>query len=415
MNTSERTDNQGDFLFNTLLFLLYCRLGVAAAGLNFALPIFTILILSHSLLITIIKLRISNIAMPIAVGVSFWSLSAIASWAGNAPLLNNSNATEQIVQLATYALFLNAITLTATNKHQLEKLTVFLKVFVVVGSILCIYQILTNKGFVGQDRTQIQRAFGTATHPVSYSLQILISIVGLEIIRKKSDKPIDRIYLGLFMISCVALALTFSRTGWLLFGFVFTSYYILSLKFFQRIAIAPFLVIIPLIAIISSDRFSDLGSLSFFFENYEFSSGVYDFRFVDNSISWRIANWSIALHDILEKPLIGYGPGQAVFISQFNLAIHNLFLEMLIEVGIFGFVGVLIMLIGFAISNRNSFEYKNQRVRQLWRLLLWALLFNISFSNSLIGQTATVLLLIMVIAIINIPDHESAEKKVGFL
>lgn len=415
MNISKRTQNQGEFLFNTLLFLLYCRLGVAATGLNFALPIFTILILSHSLLITIIKLQISKAAVPIVVGVSLWSLSAAASWVGNAPLLNNTNATEQIVQLATYALFFNAITLAAKNKQQLEKLTTFLKVFVVVGGFLCIYQILTKNGFVGQDRTQIQRAFGTATHPVSYSLQILVSIAGLEIIRKKSGKPIDRIHLGLFLLSCIALVLTFSRTGWILFGFVATAYYMLSLRIYQRILIAPFLLFAPLFAVISSDRFSDLGSLSFFFENYDFSSGVYDFRFVDNSISWRISNWSIALHDILEKPMIGYGPGQAVYISQFNLAIHNLFLEVLIEVGLFGFIGALITLFGFAVSNRNSIQNENKRVRQLWRLILWAFLFNIAFSNSLIGQTATVFLLIMVVAIINISDYESAEKKVELL
>ena len=393
--------SNSNVMMSLLLVMLYLRLfsgALGSLGAGGVAPLTTLAICGVAILSFLTRPTFSGPSFWLVVGLMIWNGVAIISWYINAPLIRPELATTQVALLTTYAFFLNALEIHTKEKTQYARLQKFLHTFIILGFILCIFQIGTGAGFQEHGRSTFKRAFGSDVHPVPFSLQIVIALVGLEIIRLKLNAPFGRKHLMFFAVSMLAMFLTYSRTGWLIFAIVFGSYALLNSKPILKVTVAPIALISIVFLAISSGRFDDLSTIGYFFENYDFESNVYDYRYIDNSLTWRIANWAIGLQSIIQQPWLGFGPGQAVAVSQFNLQMHNLLFEVLIEVGVIGALPMLVVLFSIARTPRilHQDATTNKSLHRLWRLLSFALFLNIMISNSLIGQTMTILLLLIV-------------------
>ena len=277
--------------------------------------------------------------------------------------------------------------------------------FVVVGATLAVIQVASHHGFVAAAKANIQRAFGSDVHPVSFSIQIVAACVGLECVRVKLRHSFTLWYAALMVLSICALYLTFSRTGWIMAMFV-VGYSVVSLgRWPTRALVLGIFVPLMLAGVSHSGRFSDLGSFGYFWENFDPNSSVFDYRFVDNSFSWRIVNWRYGFEQALQQPYFGFGPGQSAYSSYFNLEMHNIFLEAFYEGGVLGFTAFLIVVFGFFRIHRTlpAGNPCDRYARSLANGFGMALFFAVSFSTSFVDQLMSYMLYLLVLAVAYVP------------
>ncbi|MCL7464665.1 O-antigen ligase family protein [Phaeovulum sp. NW3] len=206
---------------------------------------------------------------------------------------------------------------------------------------------------------------------------------------------------AIYLLGGAALYLSFARTAWVVLLLVVLLTVWSRSRPALRVTLLPPVAGAGVLLALASGRFDDLASLSFFLDHYDFSASTYDFRYVDNSLSWRIANWAMGLRLALEQPLTGHGPGQAIVVSAFGLQMHNLFLEALVELGAPGLIAVVLVVTGLGRMRRHvpQSDPNARGIRALLGALGLGFLLTITLSTSLVGQTMTVMLLLMVLAL----------------
>jgi len=254
------------------------------------------------------------------------------------------------------------------------------------------------------------RAFGSDVHPVSFAIQIVIAATGIECQRLKGGHRFGWIHAILLLLAGLALYLTFARTAWALAAATFGLGMFLRGGISSRLAISLLVLPTVVFALMSSDRFADLGSLPFFWSNFSFENVVFDYRYIDNSVSWRIVNWALGYRQALELPLLGHGPGQSAAASYFNLEMHNILLESFFEGGAIGLAAFLIVIAGFAkIHLSLPRETKTDRnARQLANVFGLSLFAAVVFSTSMVDQLMTVVMYLMLLACASAPARPSA-------
>lgn len=332
--------------------------------------------------------------LPVLAGFALWlALGLISIMANDLPA--PQNAYRQFALLMLYALALNQMLLAATEPRFLPLVSRFLAGFVLLGGLLSFYQIATGTGFVAEGRSDILRAYGPDVHPVSWALQLVIALTGIEALRRVRGKPLNGFVVALYAIGLAALYLSFSRTGWAMLALVV----LFSVAAGARGALRPVLILCLGAAVLGffalSPRFSDLAGVGETLRNYDFTAQSYNYNLVDNSFSWRLVNWGQALTLAKDNLMIGVGPGQSSLSSQFDLKMHNLFLEAVVEVGAFGLLAVGMVLGGLLALHRAIPEGS-------WRAPVSALgagmLLSVLFSTSMIEQSVTILLYFLVLA-----------------
>lgn len=301
-----------------------------------------------------------------------------------------------VIQVSLYALFLPVVVnIIQTNpRYMMEQLAGFTKAFLIVGFLLSVYQIGSGNAFVSVTEAAVRRAYGTAAHPVSYGLQVICALVLLELIRLRLKLPFSKM---VFLVALISLYLTQSRTAWVFGGLLFIIYGGRRIQGMGRVLYYVAIAVILGVAATASDRFSDLSSLPTFLAQTDFSSDTYDFRYVDNSVAWRISSWVLSLKLAAQAPFLGFGPGQAAEVSYFGLSMHNIFLEFQIQTGLIGLLGFIILL-GGNVSMMRVLAKKTLE-RSLVQAYLFLLLVSASFGASLIYQTMTVFFYILILAV----------------
>ena len=333
-----------------ILSLLALRWGAGIAenfGFSNISELAAILMLAGLGLVFVMQFRLAADSWLLVAGLLSWAfVGALSLLANDVPAPVKSLTL--LALLALYALFANGCVLHLRTPAALRCVTLFAAAFIGLGALLSFYQIATGNGFVEPGNISIQRAFGSDVHPVSFAIQLVGALTLLEIGRTRLGRRISLIYGILFMMGGIALYLTFARTGWIMamivVGFGYLSQRSLPVKTFFLAVSVPLIVGLT----ISSGRFSDLGSLATFWANFSFDNLVFDYRYIDNSMSWRIVNWGYGLQQAFEQPILGFGPGQSASSSYFELEMHNLLLESFYEGGIFGAVACILTLGGLA-------------------------------------------------------------------
>ncbi len=394
----------------TAIFSLFALRWIAGILENFGLPMLSeltaILMLAGLSILFLQRMRLAQDSALFFIGTLTWFVSGSLSLAAN-PDADPRSTMSLLTLLLLYGLFANACTTYLRTPCSLKPLYRVMATFVLIGCALSLLQVLTNSGFVEIGRDNVQRAFGSDVHPVSFAIQIVAAMVALEVIRIKRHEPPNLIHLLLMASGTIALYLTLARTAWVMGLLIVAMALILRGSPLRRILISVFIAVAGLIFLTASARFSDLASLPTFLANFSTQDAVFDWRFVDNSVSWRIVNWSIGFNQAMEHPLLGFGPGQSAQSSYFSLEMHNIFLEVFFEGGIIGLGALLVTLAGLIRLHhrlpRATQQDRNARI--LTNAFGFTLFLAVTFSTSFVDQLMSFLLYILLITTTAIPSQ----------
>lgn len=112
---------------------------------------------------------------------------------------------------------------------------------------------------------------------------------------------------------------------------------------------------------------------------------------IGSNLSGREVIWQIVIESIKEKPIfgVGFGVSTEVILSEFNLSTHNIYLKILSETGVIGFIAFLLIVLDSLISNLHAFIYSNKfvvkRLSTFFASSLIAIYFNQFFETGLFG------------------------------
>ena len=363
-----------------------------------------IVMLAGLAVLTLLRMRLATSSVLFVAGVLAWIFTGALSVAAN-PLSDRTEAAALITLLLLYGLFTNAATTHLQTQSSLIPINRFLRAFIALGAALSVAQVASGTGFIDAGRDHLQRAFGSDVHPVSFAIQMVAALVALEIVRAKRAVRFRAVHLALLAIGAVALYLTFARTAWVMANLTVGYVLIMRGSLARRMIAFAAMATIGGALLSQSQRFADLGSLPLFFANFSVQDVVFDWRYVDNSVSWRIVNWSYGFQQAMEQPFFGFGPGQSATASYFNLEMHNIFLEMLFEGGIFGLAALLLTLAGLVRMHTRlpRATPADRYARALANGFGISLLLAITFSTSFVDQLMSFLLYMILLTVAAVP------------
>lgn len=355
------------------------------------------------------RMRVTADAALLVAGLLAWVLTAMVSYSANsvdAP----QDAVSLLALLALYALFANAAVTHLRDTKALLPIRRFLAAFILLGMILSAHQLLSGSGFAEPEKPGVIRAFGSDVHPVSFAIQIVTVMVALEVVRVKLGSNFGIWHSCLLLLGAISLYLTYARTAWIMAFLTLAFVMIVRANRTMRWLVVFVFLLTVSILVQSADRFSDLGSLPTFLASFSFSDAVFDYRFIDNSLSWRMVNWAYGLQQAMQQPVLGFGPGQSAASSYFNLEMHNILLEIFFEGGIFGLGSFLIVLAGLIHIHRHlpNTTQTDRYVRTLTNGFGISLLLAVLFSTSFVDQLMSVLLYFLLLSVAGV---ETADTK----
>jgi O-antigen ligase len=158
--------------------------------------------------------------------------------------------------------------------------------------------------------------------------------------------PIQHFHIAVYLLFLVALILSASRTGVALLGVALSVY-----LFVQRPALLPaFAAVFAILLWISpfGELFSDLKTVPEYIMKGEYVT--WDWRTAVTSVHWRIHHWYYLSTLGLERPWIGYGPGQTPLYSPFLLQAHNQFVEIFFDTGMVGLISFVVFWFSLALA-----------------------------------------------------------------
>jgi len=242
-------------------------------------------------------------------------------------------------------------------------------------SLVGLGQYLTGRTELVTQYDKFERVAGLSSHPVPFSLEIVLTFCVCELSRRKMRLPVTLFHLVVYTLFLVALVLSASRTGVALLGltlgiFLFTQKPALLPAFAAAFAVVTWMT--PF-----GELFSDLRSVPEYVLRGEYM--VWDWRTAVTSVHWRIHHWYYLSTLALERPSIGYGPGQVTLYSPFSLLAHSQFLEIFFETGVVGLISFAVFWFSLplaAMSDRQRLVISyGKKSAEIGTLRLWIAMF----------------------------------------
>ena len=184
-------------------------------------------------------------------------------------------------------------------------------------------------------------------HLAEYLPFVLVPSLAL-FFKAENNKKKKLIFGFLSVFFFVILILTFSRTSFLFFPFIlFLLIRNLGFNFKRKKTFLFILFLIPLFLLIAITFFSEFSlNNDFLKQNYPFLKKVLSKPF---SYEGRLDYWQQGWQGFLQKPIFGWGWGTFRIVSlrfqdlpfAFSWFAHNFYLQILIEIGVFGFVSLI--------------------------------------------------------------------------
>jgi len=263
----------------------------------------------------------------------------------------------------------------------------------------------------------IIRLFGSFTDPHSFALYLLLSlpfIISISISKIKDKFRKEWIWL---IICLFFIILSGTRGIWLgvVFGFI-AIIYLLFRKMNLRQSISPLLVIlvifvffIPIVSIFTTiPQFKESSSSQDNALILKRLTSILDLDEASNQ--GRIYIWKRSLESFKNYPLLGIGTGnfpvvlnQDIALAKAGSSAHNLYLNFLVENGIFGFILVLLIIIEILLTVLNILKLNipNQKklmIVSLFVFLVWT--FGYSFFDIALLDERVFLLFLTILGII---------------
>ncbi|MEO0255326.1 MAG: O-antigen ligase family protein [candidate division WOR-3 bacterium] len=187
-----------------------------------------------------------------------------------------------------------------------------------------------------------QRSSGVFYHSnSSAAFMVISSILTLSFILYSENKLVRRFLIFILFLTIFTTFLTLSRAGYLSLFFSFFVYFFFYLLKTKKIKNLFLFLVLSFLLTLSFILIIKILSPSIYLR---FQSIFWGKR--DISIWTRTLFWETCIKIFLEKPLTGIGIGQFAFlnVSQIHLHAHNVFLNLLAETGLPGFILFLIII-----------------------------------------------------------------------
>jgi O-antigen ligase len=220
----------------------------------------------------------------------------------------------------------------------------------------------------------ISRINGTLGHSNTFTSFILL-FISLSYWQLQQS---SRRWLWLSMLAILAFFLVSTKA---LFG-------LMMLTTFVLIVVAPklnpvtliggiLLIVLVVFAFASSDfgqeRLGSLSNTPLLNPDMDIWHAIILSRGDENSFNWRLSQWQYLLEQWRQHPLLGYGLGVSIHVSNNHLYPHNDYIRALVEGGIVGFISfisLLFMQVFRLIQLWQNANYLNTKQRDLCLVLL---------------------------------------------
>ena len=306
---------------------------------------------------------------------NLWSINPVISFWGS---LDRQFGWVSLANFFLFSFFLSLNLLFFKNRERrIETILLTISISVTLISAYAVLQFLGIDFLTWNEPASItKRAFSTLGQPNFLGSFLLLTLILPLYLIKKNNKVYSKILLGLsFGVQFLALIFSGSRGAWMgfLVGFLFYLGY-LFLKRNKRVLIFGGLVFIIFILalFLGTNTFSQR-----FKSSFDFSSG---------GASARISLWSASFDGIKKNPwgygienqkdvLINYYEANWGTFNKVNVMFdrsHNIFLDILLEVGVIGLIICLVF--GFFIFKALLDNIKNRKNEDLSLIIFISLL-----------------------------------------
>lgn len=240
--------------------------------------------------------------------------------------------------------------------------------FVLMGGLVALYGIMQNfMGISGAaswvDENMFEdiklRVYSTFDNPNVLGEYLVIMIPLAMAFFLRSEKVLHKlIYLVVLALCVLCLLFTWSRGAWLGAMFAVMVFLVATDKRWALCALV-IIVVLPFIPVVLSSNSAVVGRIT--------SIG----NMSDSSTAYRVSIWQSALRVIKDFWLSGIGPGSSAFSLVYQkyaasgvayaLHSHNLFLQLLVELGIGGFLVFIALLLKYFKSSAQTLIYENKK------------------------------------------------------
>ncbi|MHC4757795.1 MAG: O-antigen ligase family protein [Planctomycetota bacterium] len=217
-----------------------------------------------------------------------------------------------------------------------EKYINLLYLSLIIPILMGVFQIFAQSGKILRG---LHRIYGTLSHPNDFACYLVL-FIGLTLWKITTSK--NRLWFIVLICESIALVLTFSLTGYVMFGVMcFLLFWKANKR--QKVVLFCFIGMFSVAVIICPQSYKR-------YERLKKTNIRKTIKTRDsvNSFTWRIVNWSGLLERWKEKPIMGHGLNSSRFINPkkkqgVGRAPHNDFLKYLVETGLIG----LLLYLGF--------------------------------------------------------------------
>jgi O-antigen ligase len=203
-----------------------------------------------------------------------------------------------------------------------------------ISTLVGLGQYLTGHTILVTKYDKFERVAGLSSHPVTFSLEIVLLFCVCELSRRKLSLNITLLHASAYSLFVFALIVAASRTGVVLLLMILGAYLLV-----RRPSLFPVFGALAIVLIVASpfqELFSELNSVPEYIMRGDYV--VWDYRTAVTSVHWRIHHWYYLTSHAIEELWFGYGPGQERLYSPFDLEAHNQFVEIFFETGLLGLV-----------------------------------------------------------------------------
>jgi O-antigen ligase len=263
-------------------------------------------------------------------------------------------------------------------------------VVLAVDASVGIAQYLTGNTILVTQYDKFARVIGLSSHPVTYSLELVLVFCICELTRRKLQWAAHYFHVGLYALGFAALILSASRTGLGLLGATLAIYLLV-----RRPLLLPLFAVAGILVLIASpfeELFSELQSIPDYIASGDYT--VWDFRTAITSMHCRIHHWYYLSNKALEElPWLGFGPGQEPLYSPFALVAHSQIVEVFFETGLLGLIAFghfWLRIAGAAVSASHDAD-----ARTFWIAMFVGLTWVGLFDQSLNEETVSLSFLLL--------------------
>jgi len=279
------------------------------------------------------------------------------------------------ISLNRFFVFVQLLLVTFISVSKMSKNKYIFKnaIFAYLTGTIIIYFISIGKIIFNGYNFARLNAFGTPGEEAHYSIILSIAFIILVVLLKEKNKLILKIFLLTNLILGIILSQT--RSSWLAVTFII----ILDILLFNKSKNRFIFIIMIALVIFALDNF--------IISNYNFKIveliNKRTFDALETGGAGRVEIWDTALPLIKEKPIFGFGFDTFSYVYNYQYikdvvlprgehrAAHNIYLAIIIENGIMGFI---IFLSGILILLKNNLKIKNAKNSQYFQIALYTLL-----------------------------------------